>query len=71
MTEGRPGRHLTGVLGEERAALAVQNLLDHRTVGEPRWRRDQVDARHHGAQGRDETQAGVEPLDAQRVLGAE
>lgn len=69
--EGQPGQHLTGVLREERAAFAVDNLLDHWTVGGSRWRWDQVDPRHHGAQRRDESQAGVEPLDTQRVLGAE
>lgn len=58
---------LTGVLGKQGAALAVDNLLDDRHVGGYGWGRDQADARHHGVYGCDEAQAGVEPLDAQRV----
>ena len=58
---------LTGVLREEGAALAVDNLLDDWHVRGQRWGRDQADACHHGVNGCDEAQPRVEPLDTQRV----
>lgn len=58
---------LTGVLREQSAALAVDDLLDERHVGGYGRGRDQADARHQGVYGTDESQPGVEPLDAQRV----
>lgn len=60
---GRP----TGVLGEQSAALAMDDLLDDWHVGGYRWGRDQADACHHGVYGGDEPEPGVEPLDTQRV----
>lgn len=58
---------LTGVLGEESAALAVDNLLDDWHVRGYRRGRDQTDARHHGVYWGDESEPGVEPLDTKRV----
>ncbi len=59
--------NLTGVLREERAALAVDDLFDDWHVRGHGRGRDQADARHHGAYRCDEAESGVEPLDTQRV----
>lgn len=62
---------LTGVLREESAALAVDDLLDDGHVGGNGWRWDQADTCHHGVYGCDEAQPRVESLDTQRVCGTE
>lgn len=66
-TDSRTQCDLTRVLREQSAALAVNDLLDDWHVRGYGRGRDQADARHHGVNGRDESQTSVKPLDTHRV----
>lgn len=58
---------LTGVLREESAALAVDNLLNDRNIWRNRWRWDQADASHHWVYWCNKAQTRVKSRDTQWV----